>query len=148
VKVTIYVPDELAAEAKAAELSLSPICQRAIREELDRMKAKQAATSDLEAVVARLRGTVNEEEQEMRQQGREDGIEWARKYATARELRDLAGDFMVGEGGDFEAPHSIVDFFGAKDGELLISVRHQDDAYWHGFQVGASEVLDAVRPLL
>jgi len=148
VKVTIYVPDELAAEAKAAELSLSPICQRAIREELDRMKAKQAATSDLEAVVARLRGTVNEEEQEMREQGREDGIEWARKYATARELRDFAGDFMVGEGGDFEAPHSIVDFFGAKDGELLISVGHQDDAYWRGFQAGASEVLDAVGPLL
>jgi len=38
-KATIYLPDDLAAEAKAADLSLSPVCQRAIREELDRVNA-------------------------------------------------------------------------------------------------------------
>jgi hypothetical protein len=99
-------------------------------------------------VAARLRGTVDEEEDQQRQEGREDGVQWAREYATAKELRDMAGDFLPGEGGDFDAPHTIVEFFSTKDGVNLISVRHQDDAYWRGFVDGAEEVFEAVGPLL
>ena len=147
-KVTIYLPDELADQARSAGLSLSPLCQQAIRKELDKVKAQEAVSGDLEAVAARLRGTIDEEDAEQEREGREDGIQWAREYASARELQEIAGDFMPGDGGDFEAPHSIVHFFGAKDGQNVISVRHQNEPYWHGFVAGAGEVFERLRLLL
>jgi post-segregation antitoxin (ccd killing protein) len=146
--VTIYLPADLAAEAKAAKLSLSSIAQRAIREELTRMQAKHVATGDLEAVAARLRSTLDEEELMQEQEGRTDGATWAREYATAAELRWLVEHFEPGRGGDFDHSHSITAFFSAKDREHVTSVGHQDNAYWHGFVDGARGVLEAVEPLL
>jgi post-segregation antitoxin (ccd killing protein) len=149
-KVTIYLPDDLEGQARAASLPLSALAQHAIREELVRMEAKQAATKDLEGVARRLRATIDDEEQEQRQEGHADGVAWAREYATAAELRYIAAEFEPGRGGDFQAEDcpSIVDFFGAKDNQAVISVRHEDTPYWHGFVGGATEVLEAVEKLL
>jgi post-segregation antitoxin (ccd killing protein) len=51
VKMTVYVPDDLAAEVKAelGESNLSGICQRALRDELDRTRARARARSEIEA---------------------------------------------------------------------------------------------------
>ena len=150
-KVNVYLPDDLADEARAAKLSLSPICQKAIRKELKKVQAKQAATKELEAVAARLNDTIDDEENdEQWDDGRDDGVAWAQMYATAAELRSIVTDFEPGRGGDFEN-HSICRFMGDKTGDNVFSVGHNDDEagpYWSAFIAGAREVLEAVEPLL
>jgi post-segregation antitoxin (ccd killing protein) len=146
--VTIYLPDELAKQAKSANLSLSPICQAAIREELRKIVVKRAVTGDLEAVVARLRATQDKEEWEERRMGLVDGAVWAREFATARELRELAESFEPGRGGDFDREHSLAAFFSARNQEDVNRVRQEDNAYWRGFVDGARDVFEAIGPLL
>jgi len=150
-KVNVYLPDEMAAEVRARELSLSPVCQRAIREELERMRTQEAATEDIEAVATRLRATISEEEAVQKREGFEDGAAWAREWATASELREIV-QWSPGDGGDFLKGHTIADFFSAKEGENVISVGSRPDegpyAYWDGFVRGAEEVLEKVEPLL
>jgi post-segregation antitoxin (ccd killing protein) len=148
-KVNIYLSDDLAAEVRAAKLSLSPVCQRAIREELGKMQAKQAVTSDLEAVAARLRGTIDEDEREQRKEGHDDGVQWAREYATAAELRLIVGEDFE-EDVDRDTFPSLCDFKGDQEHSYFVGVHlHVQDApYWDGFVAGASEVLAAVEPLL
>ncbi len=146
-KVNVYLPDNMAAEVKAAQLSLSPICQRAIREELDRVSAIKAASKDLRAVAERLRNTIDEEDRGMRQEGYNDGVAWAREYATADELQYVAQDFDP-DRDRFDGDHSIVAFVAARDGENVISVGAEPGPYWDGFADGAREVFGQVRPLL
>jgi post-segregation antitoxin (ccd killing protein) len=147
-KVTVYLPDALAEEARGAELSLSPICQRAIRAELDHLEAKRTATSDLDRVAARLRATIDEAEAAEYAEGIEDGRTWAREHATMTELEWITEDFEPGFGADFGGDSTILDFMGAKHGQVVVSQGHSDGPYWRGFIAGAGEVLDAVRPLL
>ncbi|MEJ7787362.1 MAG: type II toxin-antitoxin system CcdA family antitoxin, partial [Solirubrobacteraceae bacterium] len=150
-KVNVYLPDEMAAKVREAQLSLSPVCQRAIREELDRLQAQRAATEDIEAVATRLRATISEEGAVQEREGFEDGVRWAREWATASELREIV-QWSPGDGGDFERPHTIVDYFSSKLGENVVSVGSRPDegeyAYWDGFVRGAEEVLEKVEPLL
>jgi post-segregation antitoxin (ccd killing protein) len=147
-KVNVYLPDNLATAVREAGIPLSAVCQAALEQEVRKVQAAKEATSDLEQVAARLRATMDEEEAEEEVEGRSDGIAWAREYATARELRELVEDFEPGRGGDFGDGHSLLDFSGAKHGEVVISVGHEDNAYWRGFVDGAEEVYRAVTPLL
>lgn len=150
-KVTIYVPDDLESDARAAGLPLSSLTQQAIREELARVKAKEAATADLEAVVQRLRETIHEEEAEANRRGYADGVLWARQYASASELRYIARSFRPDDDEVFDAEHisTIVDFFEQAEPPALVEVvRVRDMPYWHGFADGAEEVWAAVEKLL
>lgn len=152
-RVNIYLPDDMAAEVREAEqLSVSSVCQRAIRKELDRLNAQREATRDIEAVAARLRGTVTEEDAVLRQEGYEDGISWAREWATASELRFIATDWEPGRGGDLQLGQgcdSLVEFSGEKAGGNGFGIRAEEgDPYWDGFINGAGEVLEQVKPLL
>jgi post-segregation antitoxin (ccd killing protein) len=149
-KVNIYLPDELADEARTSKLSLSSICQRAIRDELDMVKAKDASTGDLEAVAARLRATIDEEDTQKRAEGHEDGVTWAREWATARELEEIASSWDTKT---FDGDHTLVGFMSAKDGQNYVEIRIENDdpvtnSYWNGFSDGAAEVYQAVQPLL
>src|SRR2546421_583881 len=90
-KVTIYIPEGLAGRVKALNLSLSPICQAALQQEVDKVTATNNATRDMEKVAARLRGTIGDDEVNNRNQGFVDGTEWARDIATVAELRRVAG---------------------------------------------------------
>ena len=147
-KVNIYLPDELAEKARAAKLSLSPICQRAIQRELNKMKLEQDATGEIAAVAARLNATVDDQEAEEYRRGRGDGIAWARDYATADELRDVVENFEPGRGDAFDRDHSLAQFTSDKEQTRAARVRHEDSPHWRGFVAGAEEVLDAVGPLL
>jgi hypothetical protein len=149
-KVNVYLPDDLAEDARAAKLSLSPICQAAIREELDRMNAVKAASRDIKAVASRLNATIADDVRQQAREGRANGIVWARKYATAADLRFIARDFEPGGGWTFDLDTfpSICAFAGDRDRENVISVGHEDTPYWRGFIEGASEILKAVEPLL
>ena len=151
-KVTVYVPDDLESDARAAGLSLSTLTQQAIREELARVKAKEAATADLEAVVQRLRRTIHEQEAEANRRGYADGVLWARKYADASELRYIARSFQPDNDDQFDAEHisTIVDFF-EQENEGPVPhgvVRVRNMPYWYGFADGAEEVWAAVEKLL
>jgi post-segregation antitoxin (ccd killing protein) len=146
-KVTLYVPDELAAEAKDADLPQSAVYQDALRAELDRRKAQQQDASEIDRAVARLRGTRDEEAQRRSQSGREDGATWAREVATLSELKALVDADTYG------APtEAAADYVRMFDGEYLDDLGlfgdiHDDDdqPYWEGFQTGATEVFDVVR---
>jgi post-segregation antitoxin (ccd killing protein) len=142
-KVNIYLPDDLADEARKAKLSLSPVCQRAIRKELHDVKIKESATSDIEKVAARLNTTIDEEEAELRDYGRKDGIEWARESATASELRIVVEEGQAPE----SAWESIRSGVEAYEGRPLIDWS-DGTPYWRGFCAGAAEVWVAVLPLL
>jgi len=142
-KVNVYLPDDLAERVKQLAVPISATCQQALTQEVRRMEAVAEATTDLEATAERLRGTIEDQDKEHRQDGREDGIEWARTWATWSELTDLDrwdGDIRLDDG------HSLSDFIEDRD--------HRDiefstwEPYWQGFMEGALEVRDKVRPLL
>ena len=50
-KVTIYLPDELAERVRAAGISMSPVCQRALQEEVEAMEAAKTLASREERIV-------------------------------------------------------------------------------------------------
>ncbi|KUO15271.1 type II toxin-antitoxin system CcdA family antitoxin [Streptomyces dysideae] len=92
-KINVYVPDALAERVKAAGISVSPICQRALEEEVRRMEAQQKASAELLEVAARLRATQPEAGigGEEGSRGHQAGLNWARTTATYEELSEMAG---------------------------------------------------------
>jgi post-segregation antitoxin (ccd killing protein) len=147
-KVNIYLPDDLAIEARDAKLSLSPICQQAIREELDRMKAQQETDWDIEAVASRLMGTPDNEYTQRKAAGRADGMKWARDDASINELRWLTEDGRRDTYSSDEFP-TLCDFMSRKENQFFGAVvADLNDAYWIGFEAGAYEVWEKVKPLL
>jgi post-segregation antitoxin (ccd killing protein) len=150
VKYSIYLPDDLAEQVKQLpdDVNVSAICQHALRRELARQQARREATSDLERVAARLKATIEDKENMEQERGAADGREWAREFATVEELEWITEEFYPGSGGDFGGDSTIRDFVSAQEHQTVISVGHEDTAYWHGFISGAREVFDAVRPLL
>jgi post-segregation antitoxin (ccd killing protein) len=165
-KVTLYVPDDLAVEAKNAELPQSSLYQDALRAELDRVKARQQDASELDRAVARLRGTRDEEAQQRLGYGRSDGATWAREYATLGELSAMRESqpsiwrrmawlsppqaAEVGTNIPNAIPESATDYVGGFDREYLDGMGLSGDIaagrpYWEGFQRGAIEVYDVVR---
>ncbi|MTD55719.1 type II toxin-antitoxin system CcdA family antitoxin [Amycolatopsis pithecellobii] len=49
-KINVYLPDELEQQVKAANISVSPVCQQALQQELQR----QARASELQAGMSRI----------------------------------------------------------------------------------------------
>lgn len=88
-KLTIYLPDHLAAEVKAAGISVSPICQRALEEEVRMTQTTKIADSEISEAAKRLVAEEAEEVRQARKEGRRDGRFWALKSATPTELRRM-----------------------------------------------------------
>lgn len=55
-KVTIYLPDELAEKVRASGISMSPVCQRALDEEVERMQAIEEMQAREERIVIQIAG--------------------------------------------------------------------------------------------
>lgn len=142
-KVNVYLPDELAEQVKRLAIPVSATCQQALTQEVHKMEALTTATTDIEATAERLRGTIQEEDSQHRQDGREDGNEWARMWATWLELSDLDrwdGDIRPDD------DHSLNEFIQDRDyHDIEFSTW---EPYWQGFLEGAVEVRETVRPLL
>ncbi len=164
-KVTIYLPDQLAEQAKALDLSLSPICQEAIRTTIDRRSAMQAATKDIEKVAARLRETIDAEDAEAKSAGHDAGVLWARETATMSELTMVVNqtfaEHWVNGPADFVARtigEDAVYDLSAEPDEVRRPGRprrgrHQAEGQWsdawvEGFVEGAETVLTEVSPLI
>jgi hypothetical protein len=147
-RMNISVPDEIAGQVRAYDLPISSICQEALRKAVERAQAKENVMSDIDTVVERLRDTIGAEERSKHEEGRTDGIEWAKRYATARELEDM----VTGDNSDanhFQNGHSLVVFGSIKDGQSYFSVTVEPgEPYWDGFLAGAAEIWDAVADRL
>lgn len=90
-KITISVPDDLheKMEKWKASFNFSGIFQEAVRERINRKEAfKQRLKEefDMEAAIERLRSEKAEVEQDFFNQGKNDGLEWA-KNAHYEEIR-------------------------------------------------------------
>ncbi|MEE1941708.1 type II toxin-antitoxin system CcdA family antitoxin [Streptomyces sp. TRM 70361] len=160
-RMNISVPDALAEQVRARDLPISAICQEALRDAVERAAARERArenvTSGIAAVVERLRGTIDDRDRErlrsdreLREEGRDDGVAWARDYATAAELKYLAS-YGSGRGREKSVPlRSLFAFLSDKRNEKVthIPVIKAEDPYWGGFIGGAGEVWNVVADRL
>jgi hypothetical protein len=144
-RMNISVPDQLAEQVRARDLPISAICQEALRKAVELDEKKEQVMSDIQAVVDRLRRTQNEEAQRHIDEGRVLGILWAKQYATADELRQVA----EGSGSDYElgigSEAGIRQFY--EEVENNYDPEYQDE-HNDAFVAGAREVWDAVKELL
>lgn len=102
-----------------------------------------AGPEEKDEVVKRLRRDAAAAEGREREEGYQDGIAWAKGYASIEELKSLD---ELGSGNWLPDGHSIVDFQGAVSGQNVTNVDFDpDDPYWEGFLDGADEVWDSVR---
>jgi hypothetical protein len=169
-KVTVYVPDDLAAEAKAEDARIagirpSAVYQAALRFELNRLKAQAKVypeanrlverwADDQDVFVSRLRGTRSKDALLRMGNGHKDGTRWAREAATLSELREMVG--LPEHEMYYNIPAAVLDWVMGFDGEYLDDMwvtnidrvnqpDHEPQPYWEGFQMGATEVFDVVR---
>ncbi|PJE96915.1 hypothetical protein CUT44_15275 [Streptomyces carminius] len=156
-RMNISVPDALAEQVRARELPISAICQEALRNAVERDRARQNVMSDLTAVVERLRGTIGDRDRErlrsdreLREEGRDDGIAWARDYATAAELKYLVSYGSGKERRGSNPLRSLFPFLSDKRNEKVTHIPpiKAEDPYWGGFIGGAGEVWNAVADQL
>ena len=99
--VTIYLPETLADEVKAARLAVSPICQEALKREVERMQLATTAKDDVKAAARRLRAARGEEENATVERGRAAGRAWALQRAMPSELEsacELASEWWLSIG--------------------------------------------------
>ena len=154
-KVTIYVPDELLAAVREAELSMSPICQRALQREVQRVQAMRTATVDIERVAERLRKTIAEEAVNDYQQAFEIGADWARFTATLSELRSVVEEAFRQNGPDgpgkflsrLAGVHDHLASIETEEGGKY-SLRLSSREFARGFVDGAKTVYREVEPLI
>jgi len=92
-KVNIYFPDDLEAVARDAGVKLSPVCQAAVRAEVERLARVSGAQAQVAEVVERLLQTKAEEERKQFNDGYEAGTAWARERATYSDLYHLSSYF-------------------------------------------------------
>ena len=136
-KVTIYMPDALAERVKALGLSMSPICQSALQQEVDKVTAVQNATRNLDKVARRLRKTIEEHEVASRRQGFSDGTKWARDTATMSEFRRVAGTHR--EYGRLQA--ALEPCLGEYIQQLW-QQRLQEEKAWDGWEVDSEAYIE------
>jgi post-segregation antitoxin (ccd killing protein) len=152
-KITVYLPDDLATDVKAAGISVSPVCQRALEEEVKKMKALRAWRDDerLAAARERLLATTAHEDLDL---GRQQGREWALQMADQKELRRIAS-LVEGQvwypGATWAAkPFDNKDEWPTAAAWLYGPKTEFDDpddweAFLDGFVLGAAEVWDAIK---
>ncbi len=152
-KATVYFADDLFEAARRYEISLSPVCQRAVRAEIRRCQAAEDARADLAAVAARLISTRADAERRDFADGFDLGSRWARDYATLAELENLvemvrAGASLVILNNEHSLPVFLTGHFWDADPAPEAFSRLGERAFDRGLLSGAVEVYGAVQPYL
>ncbi|QQM42811.1 type II toxin-antitoxin system CcdA family antitoxin [Streptomyces liliifuscus] len=144
--MNISVPDELAERVRARDLPISSICQDALRKAVELDEKKERTMPDLEAVVERLRGTQYGEKQRAIEEGHQLGILWAKQWATAEELREVAEADLIGfQQFMMRRDTSTEEFYKEVDHTASREYGHEQ---LDGFKAGAEEVWETVKDLL
>jgi hypothetical protein len=153
VRLSLPLKAKLRRLAEARGLQDSPYLRQLIEQQPDPLTKEHhmpaaIANLDVAEVANRLRSTIDEKNAERRAEGVEDGIEWAKEYATADELAKLADGESEGLNPTSE---SLLAFKSAQLGQDVISVDvdvEEDWPYWDGFMRGAMQVWEAVYHLV
>ncbi len=161
-KVTIYLPDDLAAQVKESGISVSPVCQRALEQEVRTMKATTIADEEIATAAKRLIAEEGKEITRARAEGSRDGNHWALRYASPAELRrmdaliqehdyiggvdELVPYYMGGQGAGRDEPafESIHRWLFEDEGGLDYDEEAMS-VYWEAFQDAAMEAYDKVQ---
>jgi hypothetical protein len=147
-KTSVYLPDDLAEQARAYGIPISEVTQAAVRWAVRDVQLKGAVLNDISAVAERLNETrrwaaQKSKEQELR--ARVQGSEWARALATATDLEYVA---TFARPGNYSIPLSLLSIMHERTGPWANTPVAPRDERWEHFQAGAREIWDAVQPLL
>ena len=139
-KINVYLPDELAEEVKLAAVAVSEVCQRALREELLRVKVATAIGDDarLKAAAERLKATRESEEAGRQADGHSAGMSWAferAEYGELEALARLADESWLRVDVDDESWPTL---YGELE-DLRVRSLHATDAFAQGFVTGARD---------
>jgi post-segregation antitoxin (ccd killing protein) len=147
-RMNISVPDDLAKEVRDLDIPISRICQQALDREVRRVKMTRIPTRDLQALAERLFNAEDLANAETFQDGYDDGMEWALKYASSMEELQEIADLHDTEFRFSVNTESICDFYSAKIMETVISTDlDSSNPETYGFVAGAQAVLENVRAL-
>lgn len=150
-KTSVYLPDELAEQARAYGIGISEVAQVAVRQAVRAAQIRASVMTDIGAVAERLRATRIADVQAGRAKAdkvRQHGVEWARRLATAAELEYVAG--YAGPADRYQTPASLVFYASGerhRSGASVVPCRPVDQ-YWPDLLTGVREVWAAVQPLL
>jgi post-segregation antitoxin (ccd killing protein) len=152
-KTSVYLPDELAEQARAYGIGISEVAQAAVRQAVRAAQIRASVMTDIDAVAERLQATRIADAQADRIKAakiRQHGVEWARRLATAAELEYVAG--YAGPVDRYLAPTSLVFYASgerhrANTSSGMVPCR-PGDPHWPDFLAGVREVWEAVQPLL
>jgi hypothetical protein len=152
-KASVYLRDELLEEARRLEVPVSSVCQRAVEEAVRLSRAATEARSDLVPVAERLRRSETTDYDRRFQDGFDLGIRWAREHASLDELKDLAEMVRAGAPAilvteDHSLPAFLTGCFWDADVPPDLFTRLGERPFDRGIVAGATEVYEAVRPLL
>jgi len=152
-KATVYFPDELFEAARNFDISFSPVCQKAMEEEVRRRRAASEAREDLVVVATRLMRTRVEDQERDFATGFNLGARWARDHASLAELQNLvemvrAGATSVELDQDHSLPVFLAGHYWDDDPAPQAFTRLGERAFDRGILSGAVEVFDAVQPYL
>jgi post-segregation antitoxin (ccd killing protein) len=153
-KTSVYLPNDLAEQARAYGIPISEVAQAAVRQAVRAARIKESAMTDISAVAERLNETrmaATEERLAIGKRTYEAGVEWARQTATAAELEYVAT--YDGPAGEYRMPATIYNLVMTTRAGSSISAWASEPTgpasdRWEFFQAGAREVWDMVCPLL
>jgi hypothetical protein len=151
-QLSIYVSDDLGERVRAAgELNVSATCQAALRRELEMIEARAAATTDLDRMAVRLRESRGDWEQELRNEGRVYGAEWAKNWAEWDDLQ-LLQEVFTNPGEDSLHPEltlseSIIEYMDSTDDAPRFELSFRDP-FFSAFAEAALEAFRNARKLM
>jgi post-segregation antitoxin (ccd killing protein) len=160
-KTSLYLPDDLAEQVRAHDISISEVAQAALRQAVKAAEIKENVMTDLQADAERLQATraeAIEADVAKAAKARAYGAKWARTAASFAEFEYVVTYSDAPE--DFSTPASLVAFISGENerehraaggtglpGPSDVPTR-PDGRYWPDLRAGARDVWNAVFPLL
>jgi post-segregation antitoxin (ccd killing protein) len=156
-KRNVYLDDDLDAEVRNLGISLSPVCQTALRHEVEVQRRLAQVPARTRAAAERLIEARAEENAKQHQDGVTVGTEWAEKKASWWELRHFERSTrgrlpdLIPLPEEHSLRWAIFNHFYQQGAEVEpqdFDRLNDDNAFDRGVIEGAAAVLAAVRPLV
>lgn len=156
-KRNVYLDDDLDADVRTFGISLSPVCQTALRHEVEIQRRLAHVPERTQATAERLIQARAEENAKQHQDGLALGTQWAEEKASWWELRQFERSSrgrlpdLIPLPEDHSLRWAIFNHFhqlGAEVEPQDFDRLNDDNAFDRGVIEGATAVLAAVRPLV